>query len=308
VNSPRVSIGIPAYNNAGAIRATIESALAQTYPDLEVLVADHGSTDATAAIIEGFRDRARLRILDPTPRGGGALRNWNRVSQEARGTYFKLLCGDDLLDPDAVAGQVAALDAHPTAVMVASRRRIVDAHGVEFLAARGLGSMDGLVPGLEAIRRTVRAGTNLFGEPAFVLMRRDVLADSGYWDATDPYLIDQATYVRLLHRGDLVASRPVIGSFRLNAGQLSFQLLADQGSQAIAFHDRERAAHPNRIGPLDVVVGNLNVRKTALLRRLSYLALGAQRLTLSRGPGERGPVTAAPPPDDRQGEAGRGGR
>lgn len=279
MNSPRVSIGIPAYNNAGAIVATVESALAQSYPDVEIVIADHTSTDGTAALLEHFRATPRVRLLDPTPVGGGALRNWNRVSEAATGEYFKLLCGDDLLDPEAVATQVAALDENPSAVMVASRRRIVDAHGGLFLPARGLGSMTGLVAGTEAIRRTVRAGTNLFGEPAFVLMRRDVLAACGWWDGADPYLIDQATYVRVLHRGDLVANRQVIGSFRLNAGQLSFGLLADQGRQAIAFHARERAAHPNGLSRLDVAVGDLNVRKTALLRRLSYLVLGARRLS-----------------------------
>ena len=129
MSAPRVSIGIPAYNNADAIVETVASALAQDYPDLEVVIADHGSTDGTAALLEQFRDDPRVRILSPTPAGGGAERNWDRVSRAARGEYFKLLCGDDLLDPGAVSAQVAALDAHPSAVMVASRRRIVDAHG-----------------------------------------------------------------------------------------------------------------------------------------------------------------------------------
>ncbi len=278
--TPRVTIGIPTYNNADAIVETVESALAQDYPDFEVVIADHSSTDETASLLERFRGQTRVRILTPTPSGGGAVRNWDRVSREAHGEYFKLLCGDDILDPGAVSSQVAALDAHPSAVMVASRRRIVDARGAPFLAARGLGGMTGLVDGQEAIRRTVRAGTNLFGEPAFVLMRRHVLASAGYWDAADPYLIDQATFVRLLHRGDLVALSEVIGAFRLNGGQLSFHLLAEQARQAIDFHTRERLAHPDRVSAWDVAVGNLNVRRTALMRRASYLALGADRLSL----------------------------
>lgn len=300
-SAPRVSIGIPAYNNMDTIVETVSSALAQDYPDLEVVIADHGSSDDTAARIEQFRDDPRVRILSPTPSGGGAGRNWDRVSRESRGEYFKLLCGDDLLDPGAVSAQVSALDAHPSAVMVASRRRIVDAHGGLFLPARGLAGLSGLVEGQEAIRRTVRAGTNLFGEPAFVLVRTRVLAETGYWDATDPYLIDQATYVRLLHHGDLVAHREVIGAFRLNGGQLSFRLLAEQGGQAVAFHDRERLAHPDRISAWDVFLGNLNVRRTALLRRASYLALGRRRLSRPQ----------EPPPDhadDPEGGAGRAGR
>lgn len=275
---PRVSIGIPAFNNAATLVETVQSALAQDYPDLEIIIADHSSADETTTLLEQFRDAPRVRILTPTPPGGGAKRNWDRVSQEAHGEYFKLVCGDDLLDPSAVSSQVAALDAHPSAVMVASRRRIIDAHGGAFLAARGLRRMSGLVNGQEAIRRTVRAGTNLLGEPAFVLMRRHALAAVGYWDASQPYLIDQATYVRILHGGDLVALRTVVGAFRLNGGQVSFHLLSEQTRQAINFHNRERRDHPDQVSEWDLMVGNLNVRRTALMRRASYFVLGPARL------------------------------
>lgn len=275
---PRVSIGVPAFNNAVTIVETVQSVVAQDYPDLEIVIADHSSTDETTRLLEGFRDAPRVRILTPTPPGGGAKRNWDRVSQEARGEYFKLVCGDDLLDPSAVSLQVEALDAHPSAVMVAARRRIIDAHGGAFLAARGLGRMSGLVNGEEAIRRTVRAGTNLLGEPTFVLMRRDPLAATGYWDPTQPYLIDQATYVRMLHGGDLVALRDVVGAFRLSGGQASFELLSEQTRQAIDFHYRERLNHPDQVSAWDLMVGNLNVRRTALMRRASYFALGPARL------------------------------
>ena len=89
--------------------------------------------------------------------------------------------------------------------MVASRRDIIDADGRPILRDRGLAGMSGLVAGDVAVRRAVTAGTNVFGEPVCVLIRRSALAAAGGWDARWPYLIDQATYARVLRRGPLVA-------------------------------------------------------------------------------------------------------
>ncbi|PFG17736.1 glycosyl transferase family 2 [Propionicimonas paludicola] len=276
---PKVSVVIPAYNNAAYLAEAIESVLAQTYPDLELIIADHSSADLSAEIAAGYAGDSRVRLLEPTPAGGGAARNWNRVSEAARGTYLKLLCGDDILEPEALSRQVAALDANPSAVIAAARRRLIDAHGAVFLGGRGLNGLRDLVPGEDAIRATVRAGTNLFGEPGSVLFRRSVLAETGWWDATNPYLIDQATYVRVLHHGDLWASADVLASFRLTGSQWSARLIGQQAGQAIAFHHRERAANPGRISAADVALGDLNARKTAVMRRASYLVLGSKRLS-----------------------------
>lgn len=277
--TPRVSIAIPAYNNARYLGQTIESALAQTFTDFEVVIADHSSADESAAIIEQYRSHPKVRILEPTPAGGGALRNWNRVSEASAGDYLKLLCGDDLLDEHALEVQVAALDANPSAVLVASKRRLLDAHGKVFLKSRGLGKMNGLTPGHDAIRAAVVAGANLFGEPGCVLMRRATLVEVGLWDSENPYLIDQATYVRLLHHGDLFALKDTLASFRLTATQWSARLVNEQSSQAIAFHEREHRSCPDQISRTDVAIGNFNVRRTALTRRLTYVVLGERRLT-----------------------------
>src|SRR5690242_20741802 len=101
-STPRVSVVIPAYNNAPYLPATLDSILAQDYDDYEVLVADHSSSDATQQVLERYANSPRVRVLPPTPAGGGALANWNRVSFEARGEFLKLVCGDDLIASDAL--------------------------------------------------------------------------------------------------------------------------------------------------------------------------------------------------------------
>ena len=77
---PRVSVVVPAFQNAPFIRATVASVLAQTYPDFELVIADHGSSDGTWEILQELAADPRVRLLR-TSAGGGAVRNWNRVTE-----------------------------------------------------------------------------------------------------------------------------------------------------------------------------------------------------------------------------------
>jgi len=269
----RVSVVIPAYNNARDIEATVCSILNQDYDDFELIIADHSSVDGTGDVIAGFAADPRVRILSPTPAGGGAQANWNRVSQHARGDLLKLVCGDDLLAPQALRLQVAAFDAHPGAVFVASRRNLVDAAGNELLRARGLAGLEGCIPGTQAALASILAGTNIFGEPCCVMMRRADLEKAGWWDGRFPYLIDQASYSNVMIRGDVVALPEVLASFRVSASQWSVRLMRQQAEQAIAFHESFAREHPGLVSRAQVRRGNLKARLMAWARRLAYIWL-----------------------------------
>jgi glycosyltransferase involved in cell wall biosynthesis len=271
--SPKVSIVIPAYNNVQYIAETLDSVLNQTYDDYEVVIADHSSVDGTAEVIERYSGHPRLRILSPTPTGGGAQANWNRVSGEARGTYLKLVCGDDLIAPTAIAEQVEALEANPTAVLVACQRDLVDSNGDVFIKARGLQGISGLVSGKAAVRATVVAGSNIFGEPACVMFRRDLLEAEGGWDNTNPYLIDEATYARICLHGDVVALRKSLATFRISASQWSVRLAKQQSDQAIAFHEDMARKNPGMLSKVDLLIGNAKAVGMSYARRLAYLRL-----------------------------------
>lgn len=269
---PKVSVVVPSYNNAAYIGQTLESILAQTMGDLELLVADHASTDETMSVIGSvvsqLRD-PRIQVLS-TPAGGGAVANWNRVSQEASAPYLKLVCGDDVLQPEALQMQLDALSAHESAVMVASARRIVDARGDQVIARRGLAGMTGLVAGDVAVRRSVITGSNVFGEPLCVLMRREALARVGWWDGSIPFLIDQLTYAKVLRQGDLVALPQLVGDFRLSNTQWSVGLATSQAQQARQFHRWATAEYPTTISATDVLVGDARATAMAFSRRALY--------------------------------------
>jgi glycosyltransferase involved in cell wall biosynthesis len=107
-DEPLVSVIIPAYNAAPFIREAVESALAQTYETLEVIVVDDGSRDETAALVEALCARdPRVRLLRQANAGVAAARN--RAIAASRGSLIAPLDADDLWHPEKIARQVAVM-------------------------------------------------------------------------------------------------------------------------------------------------------------------------------------------------------
>jgi glycosyltransferase involved in cell wall biosynthesis len=275
-----VSVVVPSYNNATFIEATMDSVLAQTYDDFELVVADHSSTDGTWQRLQRYAQDSRVRLL-VTPPGGGAERNWNRVTEAASGQLVKLVCGDDVLYPEMLARQVAAFDAvDADVVMVASPRDIVDASAKVVVRNVGLAGLVGRTPGRTALRRSVVVGANIFGEPCCVLLRRDTLRSIGGWHGSPGFMIDQATYCRALLHGDLFAVPGPLAAFRLSATQLSVNLAKEQARSAAEMHRQLQEMAPGLLSAFDVRLGNAMAVLRAAQRRLVYLYLGP-RMRLS---------------------------
>ncbi len=212
------------------------------------------------------------------------------MTEEARGELVKLVCGDDLLAPEALASQVAAFDAQtPRAargevVMVASARDIVDASGRVVIRGHGLGGLSGRVPGREAIRRSVLRGANIFGEPCCVLLRRSVLEAVGGWHGDPGYLIDQSTYCRVLLHGDLAIAPGTLAAFRLSSTQWSVALAREQARSVAEMHRQVAELAPGLLSSRDLRVGNARARVRAFQRRLVYLYLGRRMQPPAQGP------------------------
>src|SRR5215213_9425677 len=125
---PRVTIAIPLFNKERYVSETLESAVQQTYRDLEVLVLDNCSTDASFDIVAAHRD-PRIRVMRH-PTNIGMTANFNAALEHARGEFVKLLCADDLLTPESIAKQVEALDvAGPQASLAVSQHDLISARG-----------------------------------------------------------------------------------------------------------------------------------------------------------------------------------
>lgn len=124
--APLVSVLIPAYNHAAFVRAAMESVLAQTYPNVELVVVDDASQDATWEAIAGVRD-ARIRASRHAV-NAGAHATLNEALAHARGEFIAILNSDDVFAPGRIAACVAALgDAN--ADLVGTDIVLIDAAG-----------------------------------------------------------------------------------------------------------------------------------------------------------------------------------
>ena len=125
-----VSTIIPVFNRSALLEEAVSSAVAQTYPQLEVIIVDDASTDDTPAVIKSLCERdARVRSVRRENGGPGLARETGR--QEARGEFIQYLDSDDLLLPRKFELQVAALRADPSAGIAYGITRYRDASGNE---------------------------------------------------------------------------------------------------------------------------------------------------------------------------------
>lgn len=103
MTDPLVSIIVPTYNVERYIEESIESILNQTYPNIEVILIDDGSTDATSYLLQQFKDKAHI-MVNPINQGQGAVRN--QGINQATGDYILFVDSDDWIEPGAVRGLV----------------------------------------------------------------------------------------------------------------------------------------------------------------------------------------------------------
>jgi glycosyltransferase involved in cell wall biosynthesis len=123
---PRVTIGVPVYNGGRFLARTLESLLAQTYSDFELIISDNASTDDTESICRSFSARdSRVRYVRNAENRGAAW-NLNRLFELGRGEYFKWAMADDVCQPRMVEVCVAALDRNPDAVLACVRTTFID--------------------------------------------------------------------------------------------------------------------------------------------------------------------------------------
>lgn len=118
-----VSIITPCYNGEKYIRETIDSVIAQTYPDWEMIIVDDGSKDNSAAIVREYADKdPRIQLIQQANAGSAAARN-NGI-RRAEGQYIALLDADDLWHPDFLKKQIEFMKRKDAVCVYCSYRRI----------------------------------------------------------------------------------------------------------------------------------------------------------------------------------------
>jgi glycosyltransferase involved in cell wall biosynthesis len=128
-NRPRVSIGLPVFNGDNYLSQALDSLLAQTCQDFELIISDNASADRTQEICRAYAAKDQRIRYYRNEENLGAARNYNQVFELSSGEYFKWACHDDLCAPEFLERCVEVLDRQPNVILCFPRTNIIDEHG-----------------------------------------------------------------------------------------------------------------------------------------------------------------------------------
>jgi len=210
--NPLVSVVIPAYNpTSSTLKEAIDSALGQTYRQLEVVIVDDGSTVDTRWLLGAYG--GRIRYVRKANGGPASARNIGVGL--ARGEYIAFLDADDRWEPDKIARQVDALQRHPAAGLVYSSVSRIDAHGRLQGVRRHPMARSGWVAEQLLLKNFVPTST--------VMVRACCFTTLGRFDESRELISveDYDMWLRIAERWELLyLDRPLV-RYRLHAGGIS---------------------------------------------------------------------------------------
>ncbi|CAN5384525.1 hypothetical protein BH23BAC3_BH23BAC3_24580 [soil metagenome] len=212
MSKPLVTIAIPTYNRAdGFLKDSLESALNQTYQNIEIIVSDNNSTDHTEAVVTQYKDE-RIRYFKQKE-NLGPFKNWNFCLQEARGDYFLMLHDDDLIDPDFIEKCLLAVKFETNKGIIIAGSRVIDEdgnvkHELEN-SCSGLSAADFLIKHYEK-------KVHLF--LCSILLNTKKFREVGGFNEYYRYLVDVAAHFEMIAKTERVDVPEVLGSFRAHSG------------------------------------------------------------------------------------------
>ena len=207
---PLISVVVPVYNGEKTIGETIESVLNQTFKDLELIIINDGSKDATLEIVSQIED-PRIKVFCYPNAGLSASRN--RGISQATGEYISFIDADDLWTPDKLENQLKALQSNPQAALAYSWTNFIDEAG-NFLRRGGYISVTGNTFATLLLVNFVENGSN-------PLIRTHVFKEVGGFDELLRSAEDLDMWLRLAVRYDFVAVQKPQILYRMSANSMS---------------------------------------------------------------------------------------
>ena len=217
---PLITVVIPAYNCAQTIRETVQSVLAQTLTDLEIIIINDGSQDETLDVLSGIAD-PRIKVF--THDNSGVSVSRNRGIEKATGEFIAFLDSDDLWKPEKLADQYQALQNHPTAAIAYSWIDYIDESG-QFLR-----------PGRHALFRDNVYSQLLLGNfiecGSSPLVRKSALTAADGFDESLLTNEDWELWLRLSSQYDFIAVPKVQVLYRISTTSKSFNVQRHEQSR-----------------------------------------------------------------------------
>jgi glycosyltransferase involved in cell wall biosynthesis len=220
---PVVSVMLPVYNAGRYLAEALDSVLAQTLRDFEIIAIDDGSKDNSLTILQGYAARdERVRVLSRPNRG--VIPTRNEALAIARGEFFAAQDADDISLPQRFARQVEYLRAHPAVLAV----------GTWFEAMDGAGRrLRTYAPPTthEEIDRLLLKGHAALCQPTYML-RTSAVREIGGFDETLKSAEEVDIALRLAERGRLACLPEVLVRYRIHDASVSVQIREDMHAAA----------------------------------------------------------------------------
>lgn len=235
---PKVSVIIPAYNAASYIHRAVDSVLAQTFENFELLVVDDGSSDNTLAVLARYGDR--VRAVTQANNGPAAARNHGL--SEARGEYVAFLDADDHWLPEKIERQVELMEQRPDVGFCSSATEVVNTAG------ETVGSWPCRPDAAPFPDILFMQGTVISGSTSGVLARRQLIADLGGFDETLRGFEDPDLWIRLAaHTSYVCIAEPLTVVVR-TPNSVSGNLVRMRQSTLASYHKNRHLLPPGKRG------------------------------------------------------------
>lgn len=209
--APLVSVIIPSYNSAQYVAAAVESILAQSYPHVEIIVVDDGSTDNTAAVMAAYAANPRVRYI--RQENGGVSRARNHGIEQSSGQYIGFLDADDTWLPSKLKLQMAVFQRDPNCKACYGAYILVDADlneiGIRHSPRRGRTLEDLLIHG------------NVIGNICTVVCERSLFEKVGGFDPALSQCADWDMWVRLAAHTEFVYIDEPLVTYRQHGTNMS---------------------------------------------------------------------------------------
>ncbi|WP_132054597.1 glycosyltransferase family 2 protein [Pseudocnuella soli] len=222
LQEPLVSVLVPTYNSAAFLEEAIESVLAQTYTNFELLIVDNQSTDNTKELVQQYLSDPRVQY-QLNEKNLGMVGNFNRCLELAQGKYLKFLMSDDKFHPEILEKFVGVMEAHPNVSLVTSDRGIFGAVNYTWVLP-----FHHLQAGKMVIADNLKS-VNWLGEPTTVMIRKANMF-VGPFNPEFHYLTDWDMWLRHLAVGDCYIVPGVYSYFRIHANQSTKQIMQNIGN------------------------------------------------------------------------------
>jgi glycosyltransferase involved in cell wall biosynthesis len=269
MSAPLVSVCIPTFNMGAFVGQAVDSVLAQTVQDFEIVICDNCSSDDTRKVLSKYGD-ARVRyVLNET--NLGMYGNFNRTLAHARGRFIKFLCADDRLEPTYLERALALFARHPSMGIVTSLHTVVD-EGGRVIARHSPWRRRGpeFRTGAQMLWRAPWEH-NEAGTPSHVMLRREVFQTVGTFDQTFETVNDWEMWLRVFAAYDAGFLRDYLVVIRHHLGQGSMR----PNATLVSARDVVRLA--------DGRYGDRPLRRRILLLRSGEVYLWHALMLLARG-------------------------